>query len=206
LYQYIKEIIGENKLGEIYAFDGDYLYGRVHKITDGWRKDVENYSVMEGGGIHMIDLMLWLTNQKPLTVTSQTNKIVTKNSAFRYHDFHSTIFSFQSGLVGRVTANFGCIHRHQHVVRIFGTKGTFIHDDMGARVHWSNAEDSQPEFIKKASKPNKKSELIDEFVDLILKKNFKCLAQREFDLMSVVLATDEAIGNDKPLTIEYLKC
>lgn len=206
LYQYIKEIIGENKLGQIYAFDGDYLYGRAHKITDGWRKDVENYSVMEGGGIHMIDLMLWLTNQKPLTVISQTNKIVTKNSAFRYHDFHSATFSFQSGLVGRVTANFGCVHRHQHVVRIFGTQGTFIHDDMGARIHWSSAEDGQPEFIKKAPKPNKKSELINEFVDLILKKNFKCLAQREFDLMSVVLATDEAISNDKPLTIEYLKC
>jgi predicted dehydrogenase len=206
LYQYIKEIISDNKLGEIYAFDGDYLYGRVHKITDGWRKDVQNYSVMEGGGIHIIDLMLWLTSQKPLTVTAQTNKIATKNSTFRYHDFHSATFSFESGLIGRITANFGCMHRHQHVVRIFGTKGTFIHDDMGARVHWSNAEDGQPEFIKKASKPNKKSELINEFVDLILKKNFKCLAQREFDLMSVVLAADEAIDKDKPLTIEYLKC
>lgn len=206
LYQYIKEIISEDKLGEIYAFDGDYLYGRMHKITDGWRKDVENYSVMEGGGIHMIDLMLWLTDQKPLTVVSQTNKIATKNSAFRYHDFHSAVFSFQSGLVGRITANFGCMHRHQHVVRIFGTKGTFIHDDMGTRIHWSNAEDSEPEFIKKAAKPYKKSELIDEFVDRILKKDFKCLAQREFDLMSVVLAADEAIGDDKPLTIGYLKC
>lgn len=205
LYQYIKEIISDNRLGKIYAFDGDYLYGRVHKITEGWRKDVENYSVMEGGGIHMIDLMLWLTDQRPLSVVSQTNKIATKNSAFRYHDFHSATFSFQDGLIGRITANFGCMHHHQHVIRIFGTKGTFIHDDMGARIHWSSDENSQPEFIKKAPKPHKKSELINEFVDLILKKNFRCLAQREFDLMSVVLAADEAINN-KPLTIEYLKC
>ncbi len=206
LYKYIKDIIGEGKLGEIYAFDGDYLYGRVQKITDGWRKNVENYSVMEGGGIHLIDLMLWLTGEKPLAVTSQTNKIVTKNSEFRYHDFHSAVFFFQSGLVGRVTANFGCVHSHQHVVRIFGTKGTFIHDDMGARIHWSSVEDSQPEFIKKAPKPNKKAELIDEFVGQIIKNNFQYLAQREFDLMSVVLAADEAINYDKPLNIEYLKC
>ena len=25
------------ELGEIYAMDGDYLYGRLPKITDGWR-------------------------------------------------------------------------------------------------------------------------------------------------------------------------
>ena len=32
-------------------------------------------------------------------------------------------FEFPSGLVGRVTANFGCVHPHQHVVRVFGTRG-----------------------------------------------------------------------------------
>jgi predicted dehydrogenase len=206
LYKYVKELVDEGKLGEIYAFDGDYLYGRAYKITEGWRKNVENYSVMEGGGIHMIDLMLWLTGQKPICVTSQTNKIVTKNTAFRYHDFHSSTFSFQSGLIGRITANFGCMHHHQHVVRIFGTKGTFIYDDMGARVHWSQEEKNQPEFLQYAPKPHKKGELIHEFVEKILKKDVQGLAHREFDLMSVVLAVDEAINYEKPLNIEYLTC
>ena len=38
LYQWLKEKIQSGDLGEIYAFDGDYLYGRLDKITDGWRK------------------------------------------------------------------------------------------------------------------------------------------------------------------------
>ena len=43
----------------------DYLYGRLQKITDDWRSRVADYSVMLGGGVHMVDLMLWLTGQRP---------------------------------------------------------------------------------------------------------------------------------------------
>lgn len=210
LYQFIKALIEQGDLGEIYAFDGDYLYGRLHKITEGWRKDVENYSVMEGGGIHIIDLMLWLTGQKPISVFSQSNKIVTKNTDFRYHDFHSAIFSFESGLLGRITANFGCVHPHQHVIRIFGTKGTFIYDDLGPRIHWKREEQtqgqnqSQAEILHKAPKPPKKGELIHEWVNKIRQKDFRAMAQREFDLMSVVLTADEALHCEGPLKIEYL--
>lgn len=205
LYRHVKKLIDEGLFGEIYAFDGDYLYGRVHKITEGWRKDIEHYSIMEGGGIHMIDLMIWLTSQKPIDVISKKNKIATRDSAFRYHDFQSSLFSFESGLVGKITANFGCVHRHQHVVRIFGTQATFIYDDMGARIHWNRDEASRPELIEHAPKPYKKAELIHEFVGEILKDDFYHLAKREFDLMSVVLSADEAINQDKPLKIEYLK-
>ena len=50
--------------GRIYAFEGDYLYGRMFKITNGWRRNIPDYSVMTGGGIHLIDLFLWLTGEK----------------------------------------------------------------------------------------------------------------------------------------------
>lgn len=206
LYKHVKYLIGSDQLGEIYSFEGDYLYGRIHKITEGWRKNVNNYSVMEGGGIHMIDLMIWLTDQKPTNVVSHTNKIVTKNTSFRYHDYHNAIFTFDSGLIGKITANFGCMHRHHHVVRIFGTKGTFIYDDMGARIHWSRDENKGPEFLQQATKPVNKGLLFHEFVHHLLQNNFINLAQREFDLMSVVLAADEAVHHDGPLKIEYLKC
>jgi predicted dehydrogenase len=204
LYMYLKELISEGALGEIYSFDADYLYGRIEKITEGWRKDVANYSVMEGGGIHMIDLLLWLVNAKPVSVSSQNNKIATNNTAFRYPDFQSSIFGFENGLIARITANFGCMHHHQHVVRIFGTKGTFIYDDMGARIHWSRSEDSKPEIIQRAPKPANKGELINEFVEALKSNNLQSLAQREFDLMSVVLSADDAINDSKPLKIEYI--
>jgi len=203
LYIHLKYLIETGQLGEVYAFDGDYLYGRVHKITDEWRKDVLNYSVMEGGGIHMVDLMLWLTGQRPVSVFSQINKIATKNTQFRYHDFQSALFSFHSGLVGRITANFGCVHHHQHVLRVFGTKGTFIYDDQGARIHWRRDDPpSSSEVLSQAPKPEKKTLLLNQFVEDIVYRKQQNLAQREFDLMSVVLAADKAIN--KHLNIEYV--
>lgn len=206
LYIFIKELIQNGKLGEIYAFDADYLYGRLPKITDGWRQEVKNYSIMQGGGIHMIDLMLWLTGQKPSLASSLSNKIITRDTAFKYHDFHSTHFSFESGLVGRITANFGCMHHHQHVVRIFGSKGTFIHDDMGPRIHWSREEDSKPEMLSQAPKPEKKAELINDLLSAISSHKTIELAQQEFDLMAIVLATDESLHTNSPKDIRYLQC
>lgn len=202
LYKHIKDLILGGKFGQLYAFDGDYLYGRMHKITDGWRKDVNDYSVMQGGGIHMIDLMMWLTNEKPIYVVSSRNKIATKNSNFRYHDFHNAVFGFESGLVGRITANFGCVHPHQHVVRIFGTHATFIYDDQGARIHWNREEENKPEILIKNPKPTSKGGLIHRFVDHIRNQDLQSSAEREFDLMSVVLATD--LSNEKQLNINYL--
>lgn len=204
LFSWLAAIIKAGDLGEIYSFDGDYLYGRIHKITKEWRKDVDNYSVMEGGGIHIIDLMLMLTSQKPIKVHSTANKITTQNTAFRYHDFHSSMFYFESGLIGRITANFGCVHKHQHAFRIFGTKGTFIYDDMGPRIHWSHNPEKQPEMIQLATNPVSKGALIPDFIESILQNSFHHYAQREFELMSVVLAADEALNYNEPLTVEYL--
>ncbi|NJO20627.1 MAG: Gfo/Idh/MocA family oxidoreductase, partial [Spirulinaceae cyanobacterium RM2_2_10] len=135
LYRWLKAQIEAGLFGEIYAFDGDYLYGRLHKITQGWRKDVEHYSVMLGGGIHLIDLMLWLLGDRPRQVSALGNRLCSEGTAFRYCDFVSAQFQFASGAVGRITANFGCIHRHQHVLRVFGTAASFIYDDAGARLH-----------------------------------------------------------------------
>src|SRR5262249_60336434 len=118
-------------------FAGDYRYGRVHKITEGWRRDVEDYSVLLGGGVHLVDLMLWLTGERPARVTAAGNRIATEGTAFRYLDFAAATYEFRSGLVGRITANFGCVHRHQHVVRLFGTLATALVDDEGPRLHTS---------------------------------------------------------------------
>lgn len=131
LYRWLREAILSGELGDVYAFDGDYLYGRLEKLTQGWRRDVENYSVMQGGGVHLVDLMMWLTGQRPVTATAVANRFCTAGTAFRYHDFAAATFTFPSGLIGRITANFGCVHRHQHVLRVFGTKATFICDDAG---------------------------------------------------------------------------
>lgn len=209
LYVWLRKAIQEGELGEIYAFDGDYLYGRIEKITQGWRKDVKDYCVMLGGGIHLVDLMLGITGEKPDTVTCSGNRVCTAGTNFRHDDFLAATYHFPSGLIGRITANFGCVHRHQHVVRIFGTKKTFIYDDQGARIHSSRDANASGAMLNLSPLPESKGALIPGFVEAILHSELhperrEEVAQREFDVMSVCLAAREAAGDVGPLKIQYV--
>ena len=205
LYQWLKQKIREGFFGEIYAFEGEYLYGRIHKITDGWRNSVPDYSVMEGGGIHLLDLMLWLTGDRPVSVYTSGNKICTRNTKFRYTDYATSIMNFNSGMIGRITANFGCVHRHHHVMRFYGTKATFLYDDAGPRIHTSRNPEVPPEKIKINPLPVTKGDLIPAFVSAILtKKDITDETQIIFDGISICAASDLSLKTQKPELIKYL--
>ncbi len=204
LFRWLDEAISSGRLGELYAFDGDYLYGRLEKIVGGWRKDVTDYSVMQGGGIHLVDLMLGLSGQKPEAVMAAGGRISTRGTAFRYDDFAAATFRFKSGLVGRVTANFGCVHPHQHVVRVFGTKGSFILDDRDARLHWGRDGSPRVETLNIAAQPADKGVLIPDFVRGILEgRDPEPQARREFEAVAVCLAADAAREGGAWVPVEY---
>ncbi len=205
VYRWLKHAISSDDLGEIYAVDGDYLYGRIHKITEDWRKDVPNYSVMQGGGVHLVDLMLWFSGAKPDSVTAVGNRICTAGTDFRYNDYVTTTFKFSSGLIGRITANFGCMHPHQHVLRVFGTKGTFIYDDQGPRLHTNRAPTVTPTSLELSPLPSSKGDLIPNFVEGILAgKDTNAQSQHEFDVISACVAVDEALQTSKEVSIHYI--
>ena len=205
LYKWLREEIRRGTFGSLFGFDGEYLYGRLNKITDGWRKDVPGYSVMEGGGIHMIDLMLWLTGQRPLSVFSAGNRICSEGTAFQYEDFVTSIMQFDSGMIGRITANFGCVHRHQHVVRIYGTKATFLSDDAGPRMYHRRDPEDPAQVIDLSPLPKTKGDLIPGFVSAILtKKDITDETQMIFDGISICSASDRALQKHKQETIHYI--
>jgi predicted dehydrogenase len=205
LYVWLRNAIQSGELGDIYAFDGDYLYGRIHKITEGWRKNVDNYSVMQGGGVHLVDLMLWLTGQRPAAVATVGNRICTSGTVFRYMDHMAATYVFPSGLIGRITANFGCVHRHQHVLRIFGTKGTFLYDDQGPRLHTSRDPEGAVTPLELAPLPPSKGELIPDFVEALLAgKDTAAYTQHEFDVIAACVAADRALAQGGTVRIEYV--
>lgn len=206
VYRYLKkQLDAHDELGKIYAFDGEYLYGRLEKITQGWRKDVENYSVILGGGIHLVDLMLWLTGERPDSVWAQGNNICTAGSAFRYSDLVTATMHFPSGLIGRITANFGCVHRHQHVVRIFGTRGTFLYDDMGPRLHQSRDPEVLPRRLELAALPASKGVLIPDFIQGILTDtDTRAQTQHEFEVIAVCIAADQALARGTRVEVKYV--
>lgn len=205
VYRWLKQKLDAGDLGALYAFDSDYLYGRLHKITHGWRKDVEDYSVMLGGGVHLIDLVLWLTGERPTSVYATGNRICTKNTDFRYHDYVAATLQYPSGLIGRITANFGCVHGHQHVVRVFGTKATFIYDDAGPRLHVTRDPSVTANAITLSALPAAKGDLIPPFVSAILNdENLDAHTQTIFDVISVCVACDEALQSNSVVEAQYV--
>jgi predicted dehydrogenase len=204
LYRFARDQARRSAFGTLYAFDGDYLYGRLHKITEGWRGRIEAYSVMLGGGVHLVDLMLWITGELPSRVDAVGNRVATAHTSFRYDDFVAATFEFPSGLVGRVTANFGSVQPHQHVVRLFGTEATLIQDDAGPRLYRSRDPQIPAERLDLAPLAASKAELIPEFVRCVVEGGADHQSIRhELNVVSACIAADRALSEGGTVDIEY---
>ena len=193
------------EFGAPYAFDGEYLYGRLEKIMHGWRKAVPHYSVMQGGGIHLVDLLLWMIGERPTSAFAVGNQICTQQTAFHFPDYVAATLRFASGLIGRVSANFGCVHRHQHVVRVFSTNATFVYDDAGPRLHLTRDSAATAAPVSLSPLPLSKSALIAPFVAAILtNENLDAHTQELFDVISICVACDDSLHARSEVEVAYV--
>jgi len=189
----LKDMISENRLGELYYVEGDYNYGRLHKLTEGWRGKIENYSVMCGGGVHIIDLLLWLTGQEVVEVFAYGTGIASRGSGFEQDDTVVSLLRFRNGMIGKVAANFGCVMPHFHALTVYGTKGTFVNGLNHATLH--EARDStEPGVRVTAPYPGvHKGDLIHSFVDGVLHGAAPAVSADDvFRVMAVCFAIDQA--------------
>ena len=128
-----------------------------------------------------------------------------RGTRFRYPDFVAATYQFASGLVGRITANFGCVHRHHHVVRVFGTRATFIYDDRGARLHTSRDPGSPATPIDQSPLAASKGDLLPEFVTRLLSGvRMEEATQLHFDVLSACVAAERALESGSFLEIDYV--
>ena len=202
IFNKIKKKIRNGEFGNIYYFEGDYLYGRLNKLTKGWRGLDKDYSVTLGGGIHLIDLMISFFDQLPEYVETYSNKIVTKKNKFKFNDFTQSNYFFKNGALAKITSNFGCVHKHQHVLKIYGTKKTFIYDDMGARIFNRRDPFSGKMYNVEKLYSGKDCLLPDFFKNLKLNKNYKKNIIREINLMSTSISSDISLMKNKKIKIK----
>ena len=113
LFKKFKEKINNKK---IYYIEADYLWGRKNKLF-GWRSNVRDYSLILGAGIHMIDLIVWLTGLKPKTVYALGNNKATKGTKFKKNSFVVMIFEFPMNILVKITANGAAVHNHFHEIK-----------------------------------------------------------------------------------------
>ena len=207
-FKYLKKIIDNKKIGDLYYSEADYNYGRLNKITKGWRGSIPFYSVISGGGVHVIDLICYLLEEYPSSVYAAANKIVTKKSKFRYNDFIVSILRFKSQNISKITANFGSTTKHHHQIKIFGTKGTFLKEYENSRLIMNR--DNAEKRVKNLSfeKKYNKNELLKIFIKSMNKKSLYHKMPTYNESMKVMLicfAIEKSFKTNKEIKIDYKK-
>jgi predicted dehydrogenase len=200
----LKSRISSGKMGSIYHISGDYDYGRLHKITEGWRSDIPYYSAVHGGGIHLIDLINWITGKKPVTAYATGNKISTHDSEFRHNDFIIALLEYEDGMIVKLTANLGSVTPHHHRLSVYGTLGTFEQTHLGAGYIFSRNKEDEIEKIQTPYPGAKKGDMLPNFVRSILENSMPDVTTQEvFDAMSVSLAIEKSVESNKKEIIKY---
>ena len=187
-------------IGKIYHFETSYNYGRLFKLKKGWRGKIPFYSVVLGGGIHLIDLILNLNNYSEIkSVFSVGNNISTKNSPFKFNDIVTTILKFKNNVTAKVTSNFSCVMRHNHVFDIYGKNKTIRYNFNKIEEHFSR--DPSLKFKTKKLQYSKieKSKILHSFILSLTNKKYKPLIQKNqiYTLMDACFKIENNLNKQK---------
>lgn len=203
LYKWIKRNLKNGYFGDIYSIEGQYLYGRLEKLTKGWRGSIKDYSVTVGGGIHLIDTVCWLIDDFPENVFAVGNKIVTDGHDYFGCDFVDANLAFKNGVIAKISSNFGCVHPHQHVFKIFGSKKTLIYDDKGPRVFLERNDYAASTPLSLECVPNNKSALILKQLSSLNLTHEKFTFSNYFRSLEVCFSIDQSLNSGKSIKVRY---
>lgn len=189
----LKKRIVNGELGNIYYFEGDYDYGRLPKLTSGWRGNIDQYSVFLGGGIHLVDLFLWLVGGQHKEIHGFSSNLCAKGSKFAGADFTVGIVKFSDEVIAKFTSNYGSVTPHHHRLAVYGTKGSFIQSHLGA-VYYFDRDKKGAEIVLNDPYPGTmKGDLIPNFVSAILDQSKLIVSTDEvLQCMELALKIDEA--------------
>lgn len=199
-----KKYIEDSKFGNLYYLEGDYNYGRINKLTQGWRGDIPFYSVMHGGGIHIIDLLLWMSRKRVIEVIGIGNKIVTTNTKYKFPDMVSSLLRFEDNIIGKVSANFGSVTPHHHRVSVYGTHATFFNTYESGIIYDERENANKKIEFKHTFDNKKKSNTLKSFISSIISnKPQKVKSKEVIDVMSISLAIEKSLHTKKWEKVKY---
>jgi len=199
----LKQRIAAGELGQLFHLEGDYNYGRLHKITDGWRGERNYYSVIHGGAVHIVDLLLWLVDSPVVEVAAFGNRIASAGSRFRFNDMAVGILKFANGVTGKVSSNYGCVYPHSHRLSVYGTDGTFENGLQHALLYRSRDPQQPPTVLDTAYPGVHKGDLLNDFVRSVASGQPPLLGRREiFASMSVCLALEKSLQSGKTVLVD----
>jgi predicted dehydrogenase len=201
----LRRRIQNGELGRLYHVEADYNYGRLQKITEGWRGQLDFYSAVHGGGVHVVDLLMWLTGDRIVEVSAVGNAIASEGSGFKNFDNVVALVRFAGGAVGKVGVNFGCVSPHFHPVEFYGTKATFVNGRECAWLFTSRDANVSPVRIDTAYPGVHKGALIAGFVKAIVDRTRAEVTEEEvFAGLSVCFAIERSVHSGCPVKVDYV--
>ncbi len=205
LFRKVREEIQGGAFGRIISIEGDYLWGRAFKLTDGWRGRMDFYSIIYGAAIHIVDLIVWMTGKKPTRVSCMGNQVGTQGSGFGFRDFAAMILQFENDMVSVVTANAGCRHPHFHKISVYGTEKSFFHDLESTYEVRGDDREHVIDAIDAEYPGREKDGMIHNFIETILDPRTEAMVdvQDIFDVMQICFAAERAADSRESVTIDY---
>ncbi len=201
----VKKLIDDGAFGDMFSVESDYLFGRLHKIVDGWRGKIDGYSGVFGGGVHVIDLLMWLLDDEIVEVQAYGNAIASQGTGFENNDMVTSLLKFKSGIIGKMSVSLGCVYPHFHRLSLFGTDASFVNERDHGLLYTSRDKDVQPEKIIAEYPGVGKGDLIPSFIDAILEAGDPVVNEDDvFRAMSVCFAIERAHHEGGLVTVEQV--
>lgn len=195
----------KNKINtkEIIYCEFDYIWGRLNKLY-GWRSKTKNYSLILGAAIHMIDVMMWLLKQKPIKVTSFSNKIGLNKKIFKKDGLIILNYEFKNKILVKISANATGVYPHFHEVKIFEKNKTLIHNLQNTEILFKRSMILKKNINKAYPDRESRKNLIIKFINSIKKKKKEPISIKyQLDLMRVCFSSIDSLKTNKTKKIIY---
>ena len=190
----IKNKIKKKYFGEIYYLELDYNYGRLHKLVDGWRGKIKDFSVFLSGGIHMVDLLNWFIDSEVDLIKGFSNDFCTKRKKLKINDNVVALLKLKNNVIVKLSCNFGCVYPHFHRIIIYGTNATY-EQSFSSEYFFQGRPNIKRKKANKEYPGVKKSGLIKNFVESIIYDKPLTIPKNEMlKAMKICLKINEAIN------------
>lgn len=199
----LRRRIRAGDMGEIFYMEGDYVHQILWKLTEGWRGQMDFYSVVYGGGIHLIDLMRWLLGSEVVEVAGMGNKILTKGSAYRFHDTTVNLLRFANGALAKTMTTLGPQRPKFHRLDVYGTKATFVNDLPDAKW-FSGDQPSDGAAITTPYPGMDKGDLLPEFINAVRDGSEPAVSSADvFSVMAICFAAERSVQERTTVAVSY---
>jgi predicted dehydrogenase len=123
-YVIAKNIVEERKLGKLFMLESR-LYSNRGFSKGGWKAKYETGGgLLYDWGIHLLDQILWMIPEKPVSVLAELHKVYMQE----VDDVCAVTIRFESGLTARFLCDLWC-HIKEARWHIQGDKGTAVIND-----------------------------------------------------------------------------